>query len=67
MTTEEEEGGFSCLATQKEQDNFVKLCGQGDLESVTQLLAKGPSLTKAKKSDNPCKLKKIYTIFINSY
>ena len=44
------------LALRKEQDNFVKLCGQGDLESVTQLLANDPSLIKAKGEEKPCKL-----------
>ena len=43
------------MASQEGQDNFVKLCGQGDLESVTQLLAKDPSLIKAEKHDWPNK------------
>ena len=46
------------MATEEEEEDFVKLCGLGDLESVTQLLAKDPSLTEAKSSDYPCKLKK---------
>ena len=49
MATKEEKGEFSCLATQEEQDNFVKLCGDGDLESVTRLLANYPSLIRARK------------------
>ena len=59
MATEEEEEEFTCLATQEEQNNFVRLCGDGNLESVTRLLDEDPSLTEAKKSDYPCKLKKI--------
>ena len=62
------------MAARKEQDNFVKLCGQGDLESVTQLLANDPSLIKAKGDKWPGKLFyfKFYLfmlicIFLNSY
>ena len=50
------------MVPRKEQDNFVKLCGQGDLESVTQLLANDPSLIKAREEEFPCKL---YNYFIN--
>ena len=39
------------MATQEEQDKFVKLCGDGDLESVTQLLADNPSLILARDQD----------------
>ena len=56
MATEEKEEVFYCLATEQEQDNFVKLCGEGDLESVTQLLANDPSLIQAKERDWPCKI-----------
>ena len=44
------------MATEEEQDNFVKLCGDGDLESVTQLLNQDPSLIKAPKRNRPSKL-----------
>ena len=44
------------MATEEEQDKFVKLCGQGDLESVTWLLDQDPSLIKATKWELPCKL-----------
>ena len=43
------------MASKEERDNFLKLCGQGDLESVTQQLAKDPSLIKAEKHDWPFK------------
>ena len=56
MGTEEEEEDLACLATQEDQDNFVKLCGDGDLESVTQLLVNDPSLIEAKGKEFPCKL-----------
>ena len=56
MATKEEEGEFACLATQEEQDNFVKLCGDGDLESVTRLLDDDPSLIKAKEEEGLSKL-----------
>ena len=49
--------------TAKEEQEFVRLCGDGDLESVTQLLANNPSLMKAgikkKFSDLKGKLYKI--------
>jgi hypothetical protein len=44
------------MATEEEQYNFVKLCGQGDLKSVTQLLANDPYLIKATESERPSKL-----------
>ena len=50
------------MASEEEQAHFVWLCGDGDLESVTQLLANDPSLIKAKKEGYPCKL---YNYFIN--
>ena len=43
------------MDSEEEQDNFVKLCGDGDLESVTQLLANDLSLIEA-KGEYPCKL-----------
>ena len=51
MATEGDQEDFACLASQEEQDKFVKLCGDGDLGSVTQLLADNPSLLKARESD----------------
>ena len=44
------------MASKWEQDNFVKLCGQGDLESVKRLLDQDPSLIKATEFDRPRKL-----------
>ena len=35
------------MAPQKEQDNFVKLCGDGDLESVEYLLEDNPNLVNS--------------------
>ena len=64
MATKEEEGEFACLATQKEQDNFVKLCGDGDIESVTQLLDNDPSLIKATEREWPRKLKNYSNKFL---
>ena len=43
------------MATEEEQDNFLKLCGDGYLESVTQLLDEDSSLIKA-RGELPCKL-----------
>ena len=59
MSTDEEEEDFAYLATEEEQDNFVRLCGAGDLESVTQLLADDPSLIKARRIDLPCNFKNL--------
>ena len=47
---------FLAMAPREEQNNFVKLCGQGDLESVTRLLDNDPSLIKATEIEWPCKL-----------
>ena len=44
------------MAPRKEQDNFLKLCGDGDLESVTQLLDEDPTLIHVKERDFPCKI-----------
>ena len=53
MASKKDQENSDWLAFYEEQNNFVKLCGQGDLESVTQLLANDPSLIKATKK---CKL-----------
>ena len=50
MGAEEEEEDFTCLATQKEQNEFVKLCGYGKLKSVELLLANDHSLIKARSN-----------------
>ena len=43
------------MASKEERDNFVKLCGYGDLESVKQLFANDPSLIQARGEETPCK------------
>ena len=52
------------MPTYGEQHNFVKLCGQGDLESVTQLLDNDPSLIKATEREWPRKLKNYSNKFL---
>ena len=56
FNTDEEEEVFARLATQEEKDNFVELCGDGDLESVTQLLDEDPLLIQAENRYSPCKI-----------
>ena len=38
------------MPTQEEQDRFLTLCEDGDLESIQELLAKDPLLIKSKDS-----------------
>ena len=39
------------MPTEEEQDRFLDLCEDGDLQSIEELLAKDPLLIKSKDSD----------------
>ena len=45
------------MPTEEEQENFLSLCADGDLESIEELLAKDPLLIKSKDSDGKQKHK----------
>ena len=52
MVTEEEQEDFGWS---EEKKDFLRLCEDGDLESVTRLLVEDPSLIKARKPKWPNK------------